>query len=88
MRLAPILPLLLRPAQHLLVRAAVDLAPSWVRTILRLKGHGLHAWEVEAVRQVGAFADRVVLESSPAVEACRRMCLPADYLYVRREREA
>ena len=84
MRLAPILPLLLRPAQHLLVRAAVDLAPSWVRTILRLKGHGLHAWEVEAVRQVGAFADRVVLESSPAVEACRRMCLPADYLYVRR----
>ena len=88
MRLAPILPLLLRPAQHFLVRAAVDLAPSWVRTILRLKGHGLHAWEVEAVRQVGAFADRVVLESSPAVEACRRMCLPADYLYIRREREA
>src|SRR6266576_3487469 len=43
MRSAPILPLLLRPAQDLLVRAAVDLTPSWVRTILGLNGHGLHA---------------------------------------------
>ena len=35
---APILPLLLRPAQHLLIRAAVDLTPPWVRTILGLEG--------------------------------------------------
>ena len=78
---APILPLLLRPAQQLLVRAAVHLVPSWMRTILGLRDRGSHAWEVEAVRQVGAFADRVVLESSPAVQACRRLCLPPDYLY-------
>jgi uncharacterized protein (DUF2236 family) len=84
MRRAPLLPLLLRPAQHLLVRAAVDLAPRWVQTILGLNGHGLHAWEAEVVRQAGAFADRLVLESNPAVQACRRMRLPADYLYVRR----
>ena len=84
MRSAPILPLLLRPAQHLLVRAAVDLTPRWVRTLLGLNGHGLHAWEAEAVRQAGAFADRLVLESNPAVQACRRMRLPADYLYVHR----
>src|SRR5262249_3526341 len=31
-----------------------------------------------------AFADRLVLESNPAVQACRRTRLPADYLYVQR----
>lgn len=83
MRSAPILPLMLRPAQHLLVRAAVDLAPRWLQTILGLGGHGLPAWEAELVRQAGAFADRLVLASSPAVQACRRMRLPADYLYAK-----
>jgi uncharacterized protein (DUF2236 family) len=86
MRSAPILPLFLRPAQDLLVRAAVDLTPGWVRTILGLDGHGLHAWEPGLVRQTGALADRLVLESSPAVQACRRMRLPHDYLYVHRSR--
>jgi uncharacterized protein (DUF2236 family) len=51
MRSAPILPLPLRPAQHLLVQAAVDLTPRWLRTILGLNEHGLHAWEAEVVRQ-------------------------------------
>ncbi len=81
MRSAPILPVLLRPAQHMLVRAAVDLTPPWLRTILGLNGHGLLAWEAELVRQAGAFADRVVLASNPAVQSCRRMRLPADCLY-------
>ena len=81
MRSAPILPLPLRPFQHLLVRAAVDLTPRWLRTILGLNEHGLHAWETEVVRQAAAFVDRLVLESNPAVQACRRMRLPADYLY-------
>jgi uncharacterized protein (DUF2236 family) len=84
MRSAPILPLLLRPAQDLLVRASVDLTPNWVRTILGLKGHGLHPWEAQVIRQAGAFADRLVLASNPAVQACGRMRLPADYLYVHR----
>src|SRR5499427_4606645 len=56
MRSAAILPLLLRPAQDLLVRAGVDLTPNWVRTILGLNGHGLHPWEAELIRQAGAFA--------------------------------
>src|SRR3954447_10410833 len=51
MRSAPILPLLLRPAQDLLVRASVDLTPNWVRTILGLNGHGLHPWEAQVIRQ-------------------------------------
>jgi uncharacterized protein (DUF2236 family) len=84
MRSAPILPMLLRPTQHLLVRAAVDLTPRWVRTFLGLNGQGLHGWEAEAIRQAGAFADRLILESNPAVQACRRMRLPAYYLYVQR----
>jgi uncharacterized protein (DUF2236 family) len=82
MRSAPILPLPLRPVQHLLVRAAVDLTPCWLRTILGLNEQGLHAWEAELVRRAAAFTDRLVLESSPAVQACRRIRLPADYLYV------
>src|ERR1700688_1681318 len=81
MRSASILPLPLRPVQHLLIRAAVHLTPCWLRMILGLKEHGLHAWEAEVLRQAAAFADRLVLESNPAVQACRRMRLPADYLY-------
>ena len=82
MRSAPILPLLLRPFQQVLVGAAIDLTPHWMQKVLQLDGHGLHSWEAELVRQTGAFADRLVLESSPAVQACRRMGLPAEYLYV------
>ncbi len=84
MRSVPILPLPLRPAQHLLVAAAVDLVPGWTQAQLGLTGHGLHSWEAEAVRQAGALADRLVMETNPAVQACRRMRLPADYLYVHR----
>jgi hypothetical protein len=67
----------------LLVRAAVDLTPHWLQTIVGLAGHGLGAWEAAVLRQIGAFADRLVLETNPAVQACRRMRLPANYLYVR-----
>ena len=81
MRSTPILPLPLRPVQHLLVRAAIDLTPCWLRTILGLNEHELHTWEAEVVRQAGAFVDHLALESNPAVQACRRMRLPADYLY-------
>jgi len=48
-----------------------------------LTDHGLNTLEPEVVRQAGAFADRLVFETNPAVQACRRMGLPADYLYVR-----
>ena len=44
MRSAPILPLLLRPFQPVLVRAAIDLTPHWMQKILQLDGHGLHRW--------------------------------------------
>jgi uncharacterized protein (DUF2236 family) len=81
MRSAPILPFPLRPVQRLLIRAAVDLTPHWLQTIVGLTERGLDAWEAGVVRQIGALADRLVLETNPAVQACRRMRLPANYLY-------
>ena len=84
MRTAPILPRLLQPVQPLLVRAAVSLTPSWVRDLLALgDDYGLRAWEETLVRQGSALADRVMLESSPPVQACLRLGLPANYLYRR-----
>jgi uncharacterized protein (DUF2236 family) len=82
MRSAPILPLPLRPVQPLLIRAAIDLTPYWLRRIVGLTDQGLNALDAAVVRQIGAFADRVVLESNPAVQACRRMRLPVNYLYL------
>jgi uncharacterized protein (DUF2236 family) len=82
LRSAPILPLPLKPVQPLLARGAIHLTPPWLRTIVGLADHGLNALEAGVVRQIGAFADRLVLETNPAVQACRRMRLPANYLYV------
>jgi uncharacterized protein (DUF2236 family) len=83
MRSSPILPLPVRPVQPLLIRAAIDLTPHWLRRIVGLTDQGLNAFEAAALRQIGAFADRLVLETNPAVQACRRMRLSANYLYVR-----
>jgi uncharacterized protein (DUF2236 family) len=82
MRSAPILPLPLRMLQPLLVRAAIDLTPPWLQTIVGLADRHLNALEAGVVRQIGVFADRLVLETNPAVQACRRMRLPANCLYV------
>jgi len=82
MRSAPILPLPLRAVQPLLIQAAIDVTPHWLRTIVGLTDDGLNVWEAGALRQIGAFADRLVLETNPAVQACRRMRLSANYLYV------
>jgi uncharacterized protein (DUF2236 family) len=84
MREAPVLPAPLRPLQRLLVRAAIDLTPSWVRERLDLTvRHGLGRFERGLVSQVGRLADRVMLRSSPAVQSCLRLGLPEDWLYAR-----
>jgi len=85
MRKAPIFPAPLRPLQRMLIRAAVEMTPVWVRERLGLTaGYGLRAIEKPLVRWAGRLADRVLLGESPAVQACRRLGLPADYLYRRR----
>lgn len=85
MRHAPALPFMLRPLQGMLIRAAVDLVPEWVRDHLNLTADcGLRPWEKPIVRQAAWAAERTLLPSSPAVQSCLRMGLPADYLYRRR----
>lgn len=79
---APALPAMARPMQRMLIRAGVDLVPGWVRERLGLDArHGLRAWERPIVRAAARAADRLMLPSSPAVQSCLRLGLPADYLY-------
>jgi uncharacterized protein (DUF2236 family) len=81
-RKAPVLPQPLRLAQPLFVAAAVSLTPAWVRKLAGLPdAFCLGGWQEGIVKQAGAAADRIVLQSSPAVQSCLRMGLPADYLY-------
>lgn len=84
MRAAPVLPWPLRPVQAMLVRAAIDLVPSDIRALLGLEGCGLRGWERTLLRRAGALADRLVIQSGPAAQACRRLGLPPDYLYTGR----
>lgn len=77
-----ILPWPLGPAQRMLVRAGIAILPLWVREILHLGPQwDLGPWERKLVGLAGALADRLVVPSSPASEACRRLGLPANYLY-------
>lgn len=71
-----------RLLQPVLVRAAVDLLPSAVRTRIDLSpADGLSAPERPLVRLAARAADALVLESAPPAQACVRMGLPADWLY-------
>lgn len=82
MRAAPLLPGPLRMAQGLLIRAAVELLPAWVRERLVLdRRWRLRPWEWRLLQRAGADADRLLLRTCPPVLACRRMGLPDDYLY-------
>ena len=79
---APVFPNPLRPAQRLLVRAAVDLVPHWARRRLELgPGLGLRSWEEPLARSLGALADRIVLRDGRAARSCLRLGLPAHHPY-------
>jgi uncharacterized protein (DUF2236 family) len=81
MRRAPVLPAPLRPMQRIAVRAAIEITPGWVRERLDIeRGLGLAPWQMSLLRRAGRLADRLVLPSSPAVQSCLRLGLPADYL--------
>jgi uncharacterized protein (DUF2236 family) len=68
--------------QPMLVRAAVELIPGWIRECLGLsEGYGLHRHERWLAKRIGASSDRIVLPASPAVQSCVRLGLPATYLY-------
>jgi uncharacterized protein (DUF2236 family) len=82
MRLMPALPAAGRPAQALLVRAAIDILPHGIPDLLRLGPEWrLRSWERPLVRTLARSADRLLLRSSPAVQSCLRLGLAEDYLY-------
>ncbi len=85
MRKAPALPQPAQLAQRTLVRAAIELVPNEIREILGLDWrYGLRPFERQLVERMGARADRILLPSSPPVQACERLGLPRDYLYPKR----
>jgi uncharacterized protein (DUF2236 family) len=82
MRTAPVLPAPLRPLQRLMVRGAVDIVPRWARARLGLGAE----WNLSPIQRgllthAGRAADRLVLTAHPAVQACRRLGLPDNFLY-------
>ncbi len=82
MRRTPVFPWPLRPLQGLLVRAAIGIVPDWVRERLNLgTEYDLSRWQAALVRRAGALSERLLLRSSPAVQSCRRLGLPDDYLH-------
>jgi uncharacterized protein (DUF2236 family) len=82
MRAAPALPHSLRWMQSMLVRAAVELVPDWLRARLGLsRAFGLRRHERWLTQLAGAATDRIILPSTPAVQSCVRLGLPVTYLY-------
>lgn len=74
----PVIP----PLQRVLVRTAVDLLPDAIKRKLELERFGRVAgWQRGVALRAASTTDRIVLPSLPAVVACRRLGLPADYLY-------
>ena len=72
----------LRWIQPILLRAAVDLIPEWLRERLGLtEFYGSRAHERRLTHWAGAVADRIVLPASPAVQSCLRLGLPSNHLY-------
>jgi uncharacterized protein (DUF2236 family) len=68
--------------QKIMVRAAVDLLPAWVRTRLGLgPEYGMRGQDAWLAALAGAAAERIILPTTPAVQACLRLGLPSTYLY-------
>jgi len=82
MRSTCALPAALRWLQPLLVSAAVDLLPDWVRGRLRLSAReGLSRHERALVKAAGVFADRLMLTAMPPWQACLRVGFDPRHLY-------
>lgn len=83
---APALPWPLRLLQPMMIRAGIAVLPQWVIGRLELDGAQwqLRKWERRLLQRLGAWLERAPIPLSPPVQACRRMGLPANYLYRRR----
>jgi len=82
MRETPALPPPFFPLQRVLVRAAVDMIPQWIRDRLGLTElYGLSRRDRWIVQWAGSLANRIVLKEGPAAQACLRLGLPTTYTY-------
>jgi uncharacterized protein (DUF2236 family) len=83
MRDAPVVPMQLRWMQRLMVGAAVEIIPAWMRERLGLSAaYGVRRpWDMWVVKLAGALADRIVVADSPASQSCLRLGLPPTFLY-------
>lgn len=81
----PALPATLQPLQCALVKAAIEVIPAGLRDRIGLgEAWSLAPWQRSLVCRAGDAADRLILSTNPAVQACRRLDLPDDFLYTRR----
>jgi len=79
-----LLPRPLAGVQEMLVKAAIEILPEWVRERLSLgAAWDLRPWQRLLIRRAGAIIDRIPLRAAPPAQACRRLGLPEDYLYAR-----
>lgn len=84
MRRAPVLPPPFGFTNRVALRAAAMLVPPEIRRVLGLgRRYNLPPGATPLLRATGSFADRVLLENSPATQACARLGLPRDFLYRR-----
>ena len=73
-----------RSVQRVLLRAAVEILPVWLRERLGLGPRWtLRSAERVLVRALAAASERLILRSSPAIQSCHRLGLPDTYLYHR-----
>jgi uncharacterized protein (DUF2236 family) len=85
MRRVPALPAPLRPFQGVLIKAAIEVIPAGLRNRIGLgEAWSLAPWQRSLVCRAGDIADRLILSTNPAVQACRRLDLPDEFLYARR----
>lgn len=85
----PLLPPVLAPMQSWMVTAATELVPANIARRLALDAcPRLAGWQRALLRSAARAADRIVLAEAPAAQSCRRLGLPADYLYRRGGAEA
>src|SRR6202162_5733461 len=82
MRETPAFPGPLIWMQRMLVRAAVEMIPEWMRECVGLtEYYGLRPRERWIVKLAGGMSDRIVLAESPAAQSCLRLGLPVTHLY-------
>lgn len=77
----PALPKAARPAQRLLMAAAVDILPSEISSLLGLRERRLRPWQRPLAAAMGKVGGQLIFRTSPAVQSCRRLGLPDDWLY-------